>query len=256
MDATTAQVPTGSSRSAISTTGEGGARTGVKLLYGLFAAVLFAYWISLIARKTGDTTTWLDGWGVAGFELLMSCLVLLRAALRLRDRRYALLLGVAGCSWALGDFAMTHATLGGAGPPTPSLANFLWAGFFPCAYLGLLVLMRRDIIKVTGANILDGAIVVLVAASALVAFGFHAILQASGEPVAWVATNVIYPVADVPVLGLAILGIVLLAPAGISLPSPLWPTSPATRSPCSQRGSVARTSALCSTRRLGRRRCS
>ena len=210
MDATTAQIPTGSSPSAISPAGEGGARTGVKLLYGLFAAVLLAYWISLIARKTGDTTTWLDGWGVSGFELLMSSLVLLRAALRPRDRRYALLLGLGGCSWALGDFAMTHATLGGAQPPAPSLPNFLWAGFFPCAYLGLLVLMRRDIIKVTAANILDGAVVVLVAASGLAAFGFDPILHASGESVAWVATNVVYPVADIPVLGLTVLGIVLL----------------------------------------------
>jgi diguanylate cyclase (GGDEF)-like protein len=210
MDAMTAQVPRVSSPSAIPTTGEGGARTGVKLLYGLFAAVLFAYWISLMVRKTGDTTTWLDGWGVAGFELLMSSLVLLRAALRPRDRQYALLLGLGGCSWALGDFAMTHATLGGAQPPAPSLANVLWAGFFPFVYLGLMVLMRRDIVKVTAANVLDGVIVVLVAASGLVAFGFDVILHASGEPVAWVATNVVYPVADVPVLGVTILAIILL----------------------------------------------
>ena len=59
----------------------------------------------------------------------------------------------------------------------------------------------------TAANVLDGVIVVLVAASGLVAFGFDVILHASGEPVAWVATNVVYPVADIPVLGLTILGI-------------------------------------------------
>jgi diguanylate cyclase (GGDEF)-like protein len=214
VDATTSQLSTGANPSAATTAREGGARAGVKVLYSLFAAVLVAYWISLIARKTGDTTTWLDGWGVAGFELLVSSLVLLRAALEPRDRRYALLLGVGGCAWALGDFAMTHATLGGAQASTPSLANFLWAGFFPFAYLGLLVVTRRDVVKVTGANILDGAIVVLVAASALVAFGFHAILHASGEPVAWVATNIVYPIADVPALGLTILCIALLGARG------------------------------------------
>src|SRR5438445_13762663 len=97
LHATTAQRPTGSSPSAVCTTSEGGARTSVKLLYGLFGAVLLAYWISLMARRTGDTTTWLDGWGAAGFELLMSALVLLRAALKPQDRRYALLLGIGGC---------------------------------------------------------------------------------------------------------------------------------------------------------------
>jgi len=68
---------------------------------------------------------------------------------------------------------MTYETLGGASPASPSLASFLWAGFFPSAYVGLLLLMRRDIVKLSAANLLDGLVVVLVAAAALVAFGFH-----------------------------------------------------------------------------------
>jgi methyl-accepting chemotaxis protein len=187
----------------------GPAGAGTKLAYALLGTVLFAYWVSLIVRPNGQTWTWLDGWGVSSFELLTSCLVIARALARPWDRRYALLLGIGGCSWALGDFAMTYETLGGASPSSPSLANFLWAGFFPAAYLGLLVLMRRDIIKVTGANLLDGLVVVLVAAAALVAFGFHDISHASGEPTAWVATNLVYPVADIPVFGLIILGMIL-----------------------------------------------
>lgn len=61
----------------------------------------------------------------------MGCLVLTRAIVRPWDRRFALLLGVGGCSWALGDFAMTYETLGGASPASPSLANFLSAGALP-----------------------------------------------------------------------------------------------------------------------------
>jgi hypothetical protein len=32
---------------------------------------------------------------------------------------------------ALGDFAMTYEGIHNANPPTPLLANYLWAGFFP-----------------------------------------------------------------------------------------------------------------------------
>jgi diguanylate cyclase (GGDEF)-like protein len=187
-----------------------GSRPGVKAIYGVLAAILLAYWASLIVRGSGGTTTWLDGWGVASYELVVSGLVLARGMLAPHDRPYAVLLGVGGCLWALGDFATTRATLGGATPPSPSLGNVLWAGFFPFGFLGLLTLLRRDVVKVATANVLDGVIVVLLAATGLAEFGFHAIMRASGEPLAWVATNLVYPVMDVPVVALSVLGIVLL----------------------------------------------
>ena len=88
-----------------------------------------------------------------------------------------------GCVfWALGDFAMTYESLGRATPATISLANWLWIGFFPLAYVGVMVLMQRDVRKLTAANYLDGVIATLVTSAALVAFAFHTI--ATTGPVA------------------------------------------------------------------------
>ncbi|MGZ4166675.1 MAG: methyl-accepting chemotaxis protein [Solirubrobacteraceae bacterium] len=183
---------------------------GIKLLFGALTAIVVAYAVSLIVRANGETWTWLDGWGVAGFELIAGLLVLARAATSPQDRRYALWLGLGCCAWALGDFAMTYATLGGASPPTPSLANYLWAGFFPLAYVGVMLLMQRDVRRFTAANYLDGVVTCLVTAAALVAFAFHAIQHTAGGSVAEVGTNLFYPVGDLLLFGLTLLGIVLL----------------------------------------------
>jgi diguanylate cyclase (GGDEF)-like protein len=187
-------------------------RRGVKASYGVLIFVLVAYMVSLVVRgQHGPAPTWLDGWGVAGFELLLSLLMVARGVMYKRDRRYALLLGLAGCSWAAGDFANTYLSLGGARVPTLALDNYLWAGFFPLAYVGVMVLMRRDVKKLTAANYLDGVVATLVTAAALVAFAFPWIVSASGGGSEFAAVNLVYPVGDLLLFGLTALGIVMLA---------------------------------------------
>jgi hypothetical protein len=138
---------------------------GVTAVYALFGVILVAYAVSLIVRPSGHTTTLVDGWGVASFELLSSLLVLVRAAVSPKDRRFCLALGAGMCLWAIGDIAMTFETVGGASPSTPSLANDLRAGFFPVAYVGVMLLMRQEVRKFTAANYLDGVVATLVTAS-------------------------------------------------------------------------------------------
>ena len=183
---------------------------GVKTLFGALTVVVIAYAISLIVRANGETWTWLDGWGVASFELLASVLVLIRGLTSPADRKYTLWLGLGCMAWALGDFALTYESLNGASPPTPSLANYLWVGFFPLAYIGVMVLMQRDVRRFTAANYLDGVVTCLVTAAALVAFAFGAIRHAAGGSAVEVGTNLVYPVGDLLLFGLTVLGIVLL----------------------------------------------
>jgi methyl-accepting chemotaxis protein len=193
---------------------QAGPSAGITTLLGLLIVVLVIYAGSLVVRgPNGASPTWLDGWGVAVFELVASGLVVVRGTSRPRDRAYTLWLGVGCCAWALGDFAMTYETLGGATPATISLANILWAGFFPLAYVGAMVLMQRDVRKLTAANYLDGVIATLVTSAALVAFAFHAIARAAGGGTESVAINLVYPVGDLLLFGLTVFGIVLL-PAG------------------------------------------
>lgn len=184
---------------------------GIRLLYGLMAVALLAYMVDLIlGGPTGSYPGWLSGWGVDAFELLAAVMIVVRGIARPRDRRYALLLGAAACSWAIGDFTMTAETLHGATPPTISLANYLWAGFYPLAYMAVMVLIQRDVKRLTAANYLDGVVAALVTAAALVTFGFHSIATASGQGTEGAAVNLVYPVGDLLLSGLTIFGVILL----------------------------------------------
>ena len=186
---------------------------GTKALYGLLGLMLLGYAVSLVVRANGANTTWLDGWGVSAFELLASVLVLVRAAVSPRERRFCLALGAGMTLWALGDFAMTYESIHNANPPTPVLANYLWAGFFPVAYIGVMLLMRQEVRKFTAANYLDGVVVTLTCAAAFAAFAFGTIQKAAGDDSVTVAWNLIYPVGDILLLILT-LGAAALVPPG------------------------------------------
>ena len=184
-----------------------------RAMFAVLFAVLLGYLISLFARSASDSHVWLDGWGVAAFELLMSLLILARGLVDQRAWRYTLLIGLAGFSWALGDFVNTFMATQGDHPASPALFNFLWAGYFPLAFAGLMALTHRDVLRVTAAFYLDGLLVLLVSAAGLISFLFTAIQHAAGGDTATVATNLVYPILDLPLLGLMLLVLALL-PAG------------------------------------------
>jgi methyl-accepting chemotaxis protein len=186
---------------------------GTTFLYAVLGLIVLGYAVSLVVRANGASTTWIDGWGVASYELLASVLVLIRAAVSPRDRRFCLALGAGMCLWAIGDFAMTYEGTVNANPPTPVAANYLWAGFFPVAYVGVMLLMRQEVRKFTAANYLDGVVATLTCAAGFAAFAFGAIQKAVGDDSVTVAWNLIYPVGDILLL-LLTLGAAALSPRG------------------------------------------
>src|SRR5207244_12750714 len=115
-------------------------------------------------------------------------------------------------AWVRADFVELYEALGGAIPATISLFTSLWALFFPLAYVGVMLLMQRDVRKLTAANYLDGVVAALVTAAALVAFAFNGIASAAGGGNESVAVNLIYPVGDLLLFGLTVLGLKLLPP--------------------------------------------
>ena len=185
---------------------------GVKAVYWLLGIIVFGYAVSLVVRANGASTDWLDGWGTAAYELVASALVLIRAAVSPRDRRFCLALGTGMALWAIGDFAMTYEGIHNPNPPTPVLANYLWVGFFPVAYMGVMLLMRQEVRKFTTANYLDGVVVTLTCAAAFAAFAFGAIQHWVGDDSVTVAWNLIYPVGDILLLILTLIAAAMVPP--------------------------------------------
>jgi methyl-accepting chemotaxis protein len=185
---------------------------GIKVVYWFLGLVLVGYAVSLVVRANGASTTLIDGWGTATFELVASALVLIRAAVSPQDRRFCLWLGAGMSLWAIGDFAMTYESIHNANPPTPVLANYLWVGFFPVAYVGVMLLMRQEVRKFTAANYLDGVVATLACAAAFAAFAFGVIQRAAGDDSVTVAWNLIYPVGDVLLMVLTLAAAALVPP--------------------------------------------
>ena len=185
-------------------------RPAVTAVYGTLFALAGAYTISLFVRANGAGWTWLDGWGVSTFELVCSLLVLARAGLGTAYRRFAVLLGIGMVFWSLGDYAMTYETLNGKTPATVSLANILWIGFFPFAYVAVMMLMRREAKRLDFASYLDGVMAALAVTALYVTFLFSATVRYSGGDVVNAAINVVYPFGDLFLVALVVVGLLFL----------------------------------------------
>jgi diguanylate cyclase (GGDEF)-like protein len=179
---------------------------GVWACYGILAVCLLAYVVLVIVRSDGQTWPALDTWGVDAFELIGSALCLVRAAVSPRDRHAVAALGLGLLAWTIGDIALHVESLGGATPSVPSVADGFYLFFYPVTYVGLMLMIRRQVRRFDVSMWLDGAIAGLGAAAACAAFAFHGIEVSAGGGAAAVATNLAYPVGDLLLLGLVVAG--------------------------------------------------
>ena len=180
-------------------------------LYGLFAVLLLAYLVVLVVRPAARESLLLNGWGAAGFEIVVSALVIVRGLTSKRDAAVPLALGTAMLMWSLGDLVLTWESRHGATPASPALPDLFYLLFFPLAYLALAMMVRREAIQLVPALWLDGAIAGLGAAALCAAFAFRGIEHLAGGSAAAVATNLAYPLGDVLLLTLVVGGTVLLS---------------------------------------------
>jgi diguanylate cyclase (GGDEF)-like protein len=172
--------------------------------YGLLAALAFGY---VVIEVLGVQWDWLDGWGVNVFELVVGALCVYRAATIKRNRAIPVLLGVGLWCWAAGDIWLTIKS----DPPSPSLADAFYVVFYPVTYIGLMLLLRRNVTRFTLARWLDGGVAGFGAAALCAAFAFNGVLHRAGGSAAGVAVNLVYPVGDVLLLGLVLGGAAIVS---------------------------------------------
>ncbi len=180
-------------------------------VYGVMTALLLAYLVSLIVRPADDSSTLIDGWAVAGCEIVVGALAVAAGFVRGRVRPVPILLGASLLAWASGDVAQTVESLGGAEPPVPSVADAFYLVFYALAYVGLVLFIRGEVRKLSMPNWLDGAVAGLGASAVCAAFAFKALQHSTGEGALAVAVNTAYPVGDLLLLMLVVGGTVLLA---------------------------------------------
>jgi diguanylate cyclase (GGDEF)-like protein len=182
----------------------------ITAFYGVACLLSAGYVASLLIRRSGQTWPLLDDWIVDGFEVLLAIACLARAVLRSSGRSVALVLGLGLAAWAAGDIAWTVESLGGATPPTPSVADGLYLAFYPLAYLAVMLLIRSEVKALQMSVWLDGLVAGLGAAAICAAFGIDTIIgSVSGSSLA-ISINLAYPIGDLILLGLAVGALVIV----------------------------------------------
>ena len=188
----------------------------VRWTFGVSVAVVGAFLVSLIVRRTGSYYRPVDGWGVGLFEGSMAAMCAGRYVYTVRRRGrsaarvFPLVLGAACLAWATGDVVLTIESLGGAAASVPSVADGFYLGFFPLCYLALMTVVRRGNNSSLVATSLDGLIAGLGVASASAAYAFNPVLKATGGTALAAATTMAYPMGDLLLLALAVGAITVL----------------------------------------------
>ena len=177
-------------------------------LYGVLAVLAAGY---AALELAGVNWSWLSGWGVDAFELFAGGLCLLKATTLRRGRAVPLLLGAGLVSWSFGDTVLTILSLGGATPPSPSLADAFYLTFYPVTYGALMLLLRSQVRRFSLASWLDGAVAGFGAGALCATFAFSAVLQHDHGNDFGVAVNLAYPVGDVLLLGLVVGGAAIVS---------------------------------------------
>jgi len=186
-------------------------------------SLLTAYIVSLLVRSPGDAWPWIDGWGVAVYEVILALLLVARGFSRLPGRAVPLVLGSAVLAWACGDVVLTLESWGGATVTAPSPADAFYVCFYPLAYAAIVLMLRKEVKRLLPATWLDGAIAGLGAAAVCAAFAFHAVFRSLGGDAFGVAVDLVYPIGDVLLLALVVGGTAVLP--GRRLPWLLFATA-------------------------------
>ncbi len=180
-----------------------------RLLWAMLAAaglgvLVHAAWVAGLGAGAVDVLV--EDWVYNAALVLAPAVCLLKSCQPGPDRRVWLAFGLGLAFWTAGDIYYTVALSDLEHPPYPSLADLGYVLAYPCFYVGVLLLARRQVRVSTGAW-LDGAIGGLAAAALATAVLSPALVGLTdGDPAA-VATNLAYPLGDVLLISFLLAGL-------------------------------------------------
>jgi two-component system cell cycle response regulator len=173
----------------------------------VLAAVLLLGTAAEAVRYTTPLLEW-PGWVenvvYNGVLLGAAALCALCSILRRTERVAWALMALALALWAAGELYWTFALADLEEAPFPSIADGLWLGFLPAAYVAAVLLIRKRIPQVDSRLWLDGVIGALTTGAVSAAIVFEAVKDTTGGDTAAVATNLAYPLGDMLLIAIVI----------------------------------------------------
>ena len=139
-------------------------------------------------------------YGLVGLAMLLTAA---RAALVPLHRAGWIALALGVLSYGSAEFVYQFYVLP-HGDPYPSIADALYLAFYPCSYVGLILLFRARAAEVTAGVWIDGITAALAASAVGSAILVQAVLDTTEGSLSVVATNIAYPMGDVVLLSFVV----------------------------------------------------
>jgi diguanylate cyclase (GGDEF)-like protein len=162
------------------------------------AAVGMVAYVTYAATGAGDSPLF-DSYIYVILMSLAAAVCAARAVTVRTDRGAWLAMAIALASSAVGD-ALYEFAWPDSNVPYPSIADIFYLGFYPPAYVSLVLLARARVGRIEPGVWLDGVIVGLTLAAIAAAAIFTTILDATSGSIGTVATTLAYPIADLVLL--------------------------------------------------------
>jgi diguanylate cyclase (GGDEF)-like protein len=179
-----------------------GQRATLRVLQTLMLGLLAVEVVVLTPPVGGLQSHWSgprDLWLATVVLLLSVVITAMRAVLVPHERAAWACFAAAGGCWTAASVYFLLVVRTQNPMPSPTWADAGWLAFYPFAWCGIALLLRRHISQIHANLWLDGLVGGL-AAAAVGAVALPAIVTATGGPFATVATNLSYPVADLLLL--------------------------------------------------------
>jgi two-component system cell cycle response regulator len=145
-----------------------------------------------------------DTWVYYGLLLGAAAACLARGVWGDGRRRIWLALGIGVLSWTAGDLYWVAFLRDDATVPFPSASDAFYLGFYPPAYVSLVLLLRARLRDVPRSLWLDGLIGGLTVSAIGATLVFQAVLDSTEGSALAVATNLAYPLGDLLLLALVV----------------------------------------------------
>jgi diguanylate cyclase (GGDEF)-like protein len=173
-----------------------------------FAAAAFGLYAGVIlVTDPGDPLNELaTRWVYTGLFVVSFLIVAARALVVPTERLAWSVVALSLASWSFAEIYFAAA----APAEYPSLADVGWLGFYPLAYVGIVLLVRPRARTLAGTLWLDGVTASVAAAALGAAVLLEVVLRAAEGSAAAVATNLAYPLGDMLLLS-AVCGVLSLA---------------------------------------------
>ncbi|MEU2348150.1 EAL domain-containing protein [Modestobacter sp. NPDC049651] len=170
----------------------------LRVLRRVSAAGVAAYAVLVAAQALGvpGSGALLLGGGYSFFLALLAAVVLVRALLYREGRAAWLCFAAALGSYLAGNAAYALGYDHRLSEVRPFLPDAGWMGFYPLAYVALLLMLRNRVGRLTASTWVDGLVTGLTAAAFGAAFAVGAVLDATHGSPGVVATSLAYPIGD------------------------------------------------------------